>query len=145
MNAKEYLQQLQRLDTVINQKIQEIQDLRLKLQSTKSVDYSEKWVQTNRFKDAPFVRLIGKIIDLEAEINFEINIFIDKKHEIINQIQGLKNVDYINLLYKRYVEYKNLECICVEMNFSYGYIKHLHGYALKSFEDKILNLTPNST
>ena len=37
MKAKEYLQQLQRLDTVINQKIKELDDLRLKSQSTGSV------------------------------------------------------------------------------------------------------------
>lgn len=33
MKAKEYLQQLQRLDTVINQKIKELGDLRLKSRS----------------------------------------------------------------------------------------------------------------
>ena len=84
-------------------------------------------------------------IDLEAEINAEIDRFVDEKHKIINQIQGLKNSDYISLLFKRYVEFKSLERICVEMNFSYDYIKHLHGYALKDFEDKILNTTPNNT
>lgn len=145
MKAKEYLQQLQQLDTMINQKIKEIQDLRLKSQSTKSIDCSKEWVQTSFFKNAPFLKLIGRMIDLETEIDAEINTFIDKKNKIINQIQGLKNADYINLLYKRYVEYKSLERICVEMNFSYGYIKHLHGYALKRFEDRILNQTPNNT
>ncbi len=145
MKAKEYLQQLQRLDTVINQKIKEVRDLRLQTQSTGSIDYSKERVQTSPSGDAPFVKLIGRIIDLETEINAEINTFVDEKHKIINQIQGLKNVDYISLLYKRYVEYKSLKRICVEMNFSYDYIKHLHGYALKDFEDKILNTTPNNT
>ena len=145
MKAKEYLQQLQRLDTVINQKINELGDLRLKSQSTGSIDYSKERVQTSPSGDAPFVKLIGRIIDLEAEINAEIDRFVDEKHKIINQIQGLKNSDYIRLLFKRYVEFKSLERICVEMNFSYDYIKHLHGYALKDFEDKILNTTPNNT
>ena len=145
MTAKEYLQQLQRLDTVINQKIKEVRDLRLKSQSTGSIDYSKERVQTSPSGDAPFVKLIGRIVDLEAEINAEIDRYVDEKHKIINQIQGLKNADYISLLFKRYVEYKSLERICVEMNFSYDYIKHLHGYALKDFEDKILNGTPNNT
>ena len=145
MKAKEYLQQLQRLDTVINQKIKELDDLRLKSQSTGSVDYSKERVQTSPSGDAPFVKLIGRIIDLEAEINAEIDRYVDEKHRIINQIQGLKNSDYISLLFKRYVEFKSLEKICVEMNFSYDYIKHLHGYALQDFEDRILNSTPNNT
>lgn len=145
MKAKEYLQQLQRLNTVINQKIKEVHDLRLKSRSTGSIDYSRERVQTSPSGDAPFVKLIGRIIDLEAEINAEIDAFVDEKHKIINQIQTLKNADYISLLYKRYVEYKSLEKICVEMNFSYDYIKHLHGYALKAFEDTVLNSTPNNT
>ena len=145
MKAKEYLQQLQRLDTVINQKIKEVHDLRLQVQSTGGLDYSKERVQSSPSGDAPFVKPICRIIDLEAEINAEINRFVDEKHKIINQIQGLKNSDYIRLLFKRYVEFKSLERICVEMNFSYDYIKHLHGYALKDFEDKILNTTPNNT
>lgn len=145
MKAKEYLQQLQRLDTVINQKIKEVHDLRLQAQSGGGIDYSKERVQSSPSGDAPFVKPICRIIDLEAEINAEIDRFIEEKHKIINQIQGLKNSDYISLLFKRYVEFKSLERICVEMNFSYDYIKHLHGYALKDFEDKILNTTPNST
>lgn len=145
MKAKEYLQQLQRLDTVINQKIKEVHDLRLQAQSTGGIDYSKERVQTSPSGDVPFVKPICRIIDLEAEINAEIDKFVDEKHKIINQIQGLKNSDYIALLFKRYVEFKSLERICVEMNFSYDYIKHLHGYALKDFEDRILNTTPNNT
>ena len=145
MKAKEYLQQLQRLDTVINQKIKEVHDLRIQAQSTGGLDYSKERVQSSPSGDAPFVKPICRIIDLEAEINAEIDKFIDEKHKIINQIQSLKNSDYISLLFKRYVEFKSLERICVEMNFSYDYIKHLHGYALKDFEDKILNTTPNNT
>lgn len=145
MKAKEYLQQLQRLDTVINQKIKEVQDLRLQAQGTGGLDYSKERVQSSPSEDAPFVKPICRIIDLEAEINAEIDRFVDEKHKIINQIQGLKNSDYISLLFKRYVEFKSLEKICVEMNFSYDYIKHLHGYALQDFEDRILNSTPNNT
>ena len=145
MKAKEYLQQLQRLDTVINQKIKEVHDLRLQAQSGGGLDYSKERVQSSPSGDAPFVKPICRIIDLEAEINAEIDKFVDEKHKIINQIQGLKNSDYISLLFKRYVEFKSLEKICVEMNFSYDYIKHLHGYALQDFEDRILNSTPNNT
>ena len=77
---------------------------------------------------------ICRIIDLEAEINAEIDRFVDEKHKIINQIQGLKNSDYISLLFKRYVEFKKFETIAVEMNFTYQYVLNMHGYALKEFE-----------
>ncbi len=144
MKVKEYLQQLKRLDTLINQKIKELDELR-SMSTVGAVDYSKERVQTSPSEDAPFVKLIVRIVDLEAEINAEIDNFVDEKHKIINQIQGLKNSDYITLLFKRYVEYKSLEKICVEMNFSYDYIKHLHSYALKDFEETVLKSTPKNT
>ena len=140
MKAKEYLQQLQRLDTVINQKIKELGDLRLKSRSVGSIDYSKERVQTSPSGDAPFVKLIGRIIDLEQEINAEIDAFVDDKHKIINQIQGLKNSKYIEILYKHYVEFKRLEVVAVEMNFTYQYVVELHGYALKDFQTTYENL-----
>lgn len=140
MKAKEYLQQLQRLDTVINQKIKEVDDLRLKSRSVGSIDYSKERVQTSPSGDTPFVKLIGRIIDLEQEINAEIDAFVDDKHKIINQIQGLKNSKYIEILYKCYVEFKRLEVVAVEMNFTYQYVVELHGYALKDFQTTYENL-----
>ena len=140
MKAKEYLQQLQRLDTVINQKIKELGDLRLKSRSTGSIDYSKERVQTSPSGDAPFVKLIGRIIELEEEINAEIDAFVDEKHRIINQIQGLQNSKYIEILYKHYVEFKRLEVVAVEMNFTYQYVVELHGYALKDFQTTYENL-----
>lgn len=134
MKAKEYLQQLQRLDTIISQKMVELEDLHLKVTSTGSIDYSKERVQTSPSGDAPFANMIARIADLEDEINAEIDRFVDEKHKIINQIQGLKNSDYISLLFKRYVEFKKFETIAVEMNFTYQYVLNMHGYALKEFE-----------
>lgn len=145
MKAKEYLQQLKKLDIMINQKTKELEELRIKARSINSVDYSKERVQSSPSTDAPFVKNIEKITDLENEINCEIDNFVDKKHEIIQQIQGLKNSKYIEVLYKRYVEYKRFEVIAKEMYYSCDYIKHLHGYALSEFEKQLLNLAPNST
>ncbi len=145
MKAKEYLQQLQRLDLLINQRIKELCDLHVMSTNIGSFDYSKDRVQTSSSGDAPFVKTIGKIVELEEEINREIDIFIDEKHKIINQIQSLKNSKYIDILYKHYVEMKHLEIIAIDMNFSYNYIKHLHGCALKDFENKILNSALYST
>lgn len=140
MTAKEYLSQLQRLNTVIDQKIKELGDLRIMSTSVGSVDYSKERVQTSPSQDAPFVRTINRMIDLEEEINREIDAFVDEKHLIINQIQGLQNSKYIEILYKHYVEFKRLEIVAVEMNFTYQYIVELHGYALKEFQKTYENL-----
>ena len=120
MKAKEYLQQLQRLDTMINQKIKELGDLRLMSQSVGGIDYSKERVQSSPSGDAPFVKPVLRMIELE--------------HEIINQIQALQNPKHIDILYKHYVEFKRLEIVAVEMNFTYQYIVELHGTALKEFQ-----------
>ena len=134
MKAKEYLQQLQRLDTMINQKIKELGDLRLMSQSVGGIDYSKEPVQSSPSGDAPFVKPVLRMIELEQEINAEIDRFVDEKHEIINQIQALQNPKHIDILYKHYVEFKRLEIVAVEMNFTYQYIVELHGTALKEFQ-----------
>lgn len=134
MKAKEYLQQLQRLNTMINQKIKELGDLRLMSQSVGGIDYSKERVQSSPSGDAPFVKPVLRMIELEQEINAEIDRFVGEKHEIINQIQALQNPKHIDILYKHYVEFKRLEIVAVEMNFTYQYIVELHGTALKEFQ-----------
>lgn len=138
MRAKEYLQQLRRLDTVIDQKIRELDELRTRSTRISSMDYSIERVQTSPSGDAPYAKTVHRMIDLNEEINREIDDFVDRKHKIINQIQGLDNPNYIKLLFKRYVEFKKFEEIAFELNFTYQYTIELHGYALKEFEKTYL-------
>lgn len=140
MTAKEYLQQLQKLDTIINQKMREASYLRLMSTSSGAIDYSKDRVQSSPSGDAPFVRMTDRIVDLAAEINREIDRFVDNKHLIINQIQGLEDAKHIDLLFKRYVEYEKFEVIAVEMNFTYQYVIELHSYALNAFQTTYTNL-----
>lgn len=138
MRAKQYLKELKRLDTCINQKIQELDELKAAASSIGSIDYSKERVQTSPPQEAPFVKLIPKIIDLEYEINAEIDKYVDEKHLIINQIQNMSNADYISLLYRRYVEYKTFEDIAKEMKYSVRGIYFMHGRALQEFENLYL-------
>ena len=82
--------------------------------------------------------MVEKLEDLETEIKQELCQFLKKKHQIINEIESLDNHLYVELLYKRYVEYESLWDISSQMNFSYEYIKHLHGYALQDFAYRFL-------
>jgi len=137
MKAKEYLQQLQKLDIIINQKLQELDELK-KMGGIKCIDYTMEKVQSSQKHCATFENVLIKIIDMENEINDEIDRFIDKKHQMINQIQNLDNSKYIQVLYKRYVEYKRLEMVACEMAYTFQYVVLLHGQALKDFEQNFL-------
>ncbi len=138
MKAKEYLQQLKRLDEQINQKNKEIDDLRHMSTSIGSLDYSKDRVQTSPSVDAPYINIIAHIIDLSAEVDAEIDKFVDEKHKIINQIQQLQNVEEMTVLHKRYIEYLSFERIAVDMNYTIRNIYFIHGRALQNFERMFL-------
>lgn len=138
MSAKEYLQQIHRLDTIINQKLKELDDLRIKLTSVGSFDYSKERVQTSLSGDAPFVRTIEQIDCLEEEINTEIDKLARERHNIINQIQSLKNANETSVLHKRYVEFLTFERIAVDMDYTMRNIYFIHGKALQHFAQMFL-------
>lgn len=134
MTAKEYLQQLHKADVIINQRIQEKADLRARLSSIGSFDYSKERVQTSLPEGAGYERQIEKIIDLENEIDQLIDDYVDLKHKIIGEIQNLNNTDQIKILYKRYVLGEKFEQIAVDLNFSIRNVYKIHGYALREFQ-----------
>ena len=136
MTAKEYLRQLHKADVIINQRIQERTDLRARLSSIGSFDYSKERVQTSLPEGAGYEKQIAKIIELEKEIDRLIDEYIDLKHKIIGQIHELRNERHIEILYKRYVENKRLEVVAAEMGYTFQYVVLLHGYALKEFSEK---------
>ena len=133
MSAKEYLKDLKRLDTMINQKIKELDDLKALREGVGGLDYSKDRVQTSMSGDAAFVKPTLRIIELEREIAKEVNEFANKKHAMINQIHSLSNSKHIEILYKRYIEFKSFEIIAVEMKYNYDYVRALHSTALKKF------------
>lgn len=133
LTVRQYLEQVEILDTKINQKIYQLKDLKLRSTSTGGFDYSER-VQTSPSGDS-LCRAVTDYVALEDEINADIDHFVDFKNKIINQIQTMTDVKYMKLLYMRYVEYKSLELIAVEMNYSYPYVKELHGVALQQFQN----------
>lgn len=140
MKPKEYLQQVQKLDVMINQKIAEKSELR-KFDGVSAIDYSGDKVQSSPKGDAPFTKSVERIIDLEKEIDDMIDQYVNLKDQIINEIQSLSNVTYIEILYKRYIKYKRLEVIAVELGYSYQYVRVMHGYALQEFEKAVLKVS----
>lgn len=133
LTAKQYLDQLRVIDTKINQKMEELTDLMTAATSTGAIDYSKDRVQTSP-QNAQENR-ICKYVDLDAEINREIDEFVDIKHRVTKEIQEL-NVDYyIKILFKVYVQYKTVKDAANEIGLSYQYVRDLHKKALKAFEE----------
>lgn len=132
MTAKQYLQQLQKLDLIIKQKTEELATLR---GSTNGIGTEGERVQTSSSKD-PLGDGVVRMVVLEDELWDEIERFNNLKHDIIKGIQRLDNVTHIDVLYKRYVQYKPLSVIAAELNYAYQYVLNLHGMALRIYQSK---------
>jgi len=135
VNTQRYLCQIKILDTKIKQKQEQYNQLYESAHSVGAVRYEREPVQTSKTNDA-IERSIIRYLELEEEIKDETLKFQKTKHKIINEIQELDDDRFINLLYKKYVEYKPMNMIAEEMCYSYDYVKELHRNSLKAFEDK---------
>lgn len=128
---KEYLRQLRTAEIKIEQKEEELERLKSSLESISAGTDGERVQTTPRDRLSEEVPIIA---DLKEEIKSDIKALLILKNKIINEIQSVDNPVYINILYKRYVQYKSLEEISVEMNYSYRQILRLHGLALQEFK-----------
>lgn len=133
MTAKEYLSEVQRLQTIIEQKQERIKEIREKASTVRAVRFDFWKVQDSRQTDR-IGETAAKIVDLETEVKNDIMDLIYYRHEAINQIHKLNNVLYIQLLFKRYIEGKDFKTIAHETKFAYDYVKTVHKPALKAFE-----------
>ena len=138
MDTKQYLQQISRLDRMINNKLAEISQLRELAMSVSAVKNEER-VQTT-----PNFDKIGttycKIEEMEEKLDKLIDEYVDKKNLIISQIDGIENETYYEILFARYIEKKTFEKIADEMTYSFRNVTRLHGRALQDFEKKYGNL-----
>lgn len=139
LTARQYLEQLQELDTNINQDLERLEDMKTNACSTGGIDYSAERVQTSPSGDT-LCKQVTNYVALNDEINAEINRFSDAKEQIIKQIRGLHDARYSQVLFKVYVQFKTLKVASGEMGMSYQYVRNLHRAALARFEEIYDNL-----
>ena len=108
-----------------------MRELRELAESVSSPNLEEK-VQTSRSSDAPFVRSIEKIMDLESRIAEEVDRLVDMKTEIRDLIDKVDDHDQRMLLRYRYIHFYTWEEISAEMNYGLRWVYILHGRALES-------------
>lgn len=139
MTAKEYLEQLSVLNEMIDQNVERLGELRELAGSTGGIQYGER-VQTSPSGDV-LEKKVVKYVQLEQEISNEIDKFADAKEQIIREIRGLHNKNYIQVLYKIYVQFKSVRDVSKEIGKSYGYTIELHNKALSAFKNTYQNLS----
>ena len=128
MNTRQYLEQIKRLDTQIANKLKEIHNLRLMVDSIGSVSDADK-VQTSPTKDKIGV-IVAKILDMEREVD----LMVDKRWRIVTEIESVKENDSYDILARVYVLGQDFKAIAIEKKMSYRHFLRLHDKAIADFE-----------
>ena len=132
MDTKQYLQQIERLDKMIQNKLSEIYQLKTMACSVTVSNDSER-VQTSSDKDR-LGSTVAKIVDLEKETDRLVDSFIDLKKETMLIIRMIKSERHREIIFKKYLEQKSLYEIAEELGMTDRGCKKAHKRALEEFE-----------
>lgn len=130
MSNKEYLAQAYRIDQRINSKLEQIVSLReLAAKATSTLTDTPSSGTRNIHS---MEGIIVKMMELESEINYDIDVLIDLKKEIMSIIKKINNPEQQTLLELRYLCFKTWEQIAVDMGYSIQNAYKVHDKALEN-------------
>ena len=107
LTARQYLEQLEELDTNINQNLELLSEMKQAAMNPGGIDYSKERVQTSLSGDK-LGSDVTRYVTFDEKINAEIDRFVDAKNQIISEIRGLHVNNYIQVLFKVYVQFKSI-------------------------------------
>lgn len=136
VTAKEYLNKIRELDGEINDKIDDLDDLRAMSTTLGGFQTGER-VQSSPNHDK-IEKTIIKIVDKENEINDLIDQYVDKKTEAGRMIDRIEDQNERRVLRRRYLRGMKWEDICVDMDYEWAQTHRYHAKALINF-NMILN------
>lgn len=131
MNVREYLNQIEVLDSKLEITRKEIDTLKGKATRT-SVSINER-VQCSLKSDKVADNVV-EYSDLERGLKASEKNYMRIRTSIINFIFKLNNALYIKVLYKKYAEFKTLGTAAKELGFTEQYVKEIHQSALEELE-----------
>ena len=131
MRSKEYLLQIRKLDTMINNKLAEADHWESVACSTSTYSEGER-VQSSGNKQK-MASAVEWYVDLQAEITADIDKLIDLKREVIKTIETLPEKEY-DLLHKVYVQGMTFDEVADLADRSYSWATTVHGRALANLQ-----------
>lgn len=132
MTAKDYLMQVLKLDTMIQNKlIEKAQWMDIALGITAKMDGER--IQSSGAKSR-MAEAVEKCVDMEAEIDNLIDRLIDTKKDVVATIERVENPTEYDVLHKRYIQKMSLQEIADAYGMEYSWATTTHGRALKSVQ-----------
>lgn len=133
MTAKEYLNQVRHLDALINCRLREIDYWRDLSSSISGTRFDGMPHSPNRPTEAPFVRCLEKIDEIQRSVEEKVAYLVRLKEEINTAIDMLENRDEQLVLRYRYLDDCTWEEISRMLNVSLRTVHRIHGSALQNF------------
>ena len=133
VETKKYLGQVKNIDKRIKDKIEESEKWRNIAKGTGSFNSDVK------VKSSPNQDKMGDAVSLAVDYEKESKTLAieltELKHRIIQQIDGIKDELFYNILKSYYIKNKSLAEISVLENYSYKQMKRLYENAILKFEE----------
>lgn len=130
--AKEYLCQIIRYDTQINNKLAEVGRLSDLLTRVTPV-LKEDGASHGGGSQDRIATALAKALDLKEEINQDIDHLVDLKKAAYDLLNRVENPQYVDVLHRRYFLHQSFEKIAVDLGYTYRNICYIHGKALVAF------------
>lgn len=135
MNAKEYLQQIKKIEIEVGMLINEINDLYTPISAV-------------RFDNVPGVpdadatlHIVERIDTLKERYLKRIDELMAIRDEIVTTILRMQNTNAAKVIYHRYVDLWNYGRIARRLSYSVSHVKRLHFEGLQEIEMMIHNNT----
>lgn len=140
MKAKDYLKQLEKLDTIIGNKLVEKEQWKAIALGVTAHSDGER-VQSSGSKQK-MADAVNRCIDIDAEIDRLIDRLVDLKHDVTSVIEQLNATEY-DVLHKKYVQHLSYLDIAELKRRDYNWVTTVHGRALKNVQ-RILDERENN-
>ena len=131
MDAKKYLSQARLLNNRIKSFENELEYINTIALGPSGPSYGPNKIKQQPSLEAPFIRYIDKIMELEEMIHDEIDKLMALKREIAKTIAEIGDAKLEIILRERYINCRNWEDIAIDLAYSQVYLYKLHQRALK--------------
>ena len=132
-DAQVFLEQVEKLDCIIQNKLiekQQWRDIALGITASMGGEKVQSSGSQSKMADA-----VMKCVDMEAEINSLIDRMVETKKDVISTIEKLDSATEYNVLHMRYIQFRSLQEIADHYGREYGWATTTHGRALASVQE----------
>jgi len=130
MTAREYLSQAMYLDRRIDAKIAQIDHLNML--AKKCTATVSGMPRNPNGGGSTMADAVGKIVDLQQEINRDIDRLVDLKRELAIVIKAVEDPEQQTVLELRYLCFRSWSSIAMEMGYHVRHLYRLHDEALNN-------------